>query len=297
MAMPQLEVRAFFDARAYGAEYISVPSGIDVELLEDASDGWVLVQAAPGRVGWVPRAFLQPCGLCAAEIAVEEFLKTFHKVKGGVSRNQIVGNDAAQMKHLAFLPACCRIFSNMLERVIEMQQQHPESSFEALGLKAGSQDGYDVHKGKMVDYGNREYPVLLWSLALCDANIMDRLGVLGNKWPTLLPHQTSDNALVRQGDFIELLLATLRGGLFASQLTSLSGTSLPSLNLQLCNVMRFIHLLQGRVSTGRLKYKQEPMSKWASLFEVTAIAELWETGDPYYQATVVVEIFRHISWL
>ena len=176
----------------------------------------------------------------------------------------MVGEDITQIKHLRGLRPVCEVFAEMLRKIIRLRELRTEDSFEGLGLKAESNRGFDVNrKNKTVDYGNKEYPVLLWTMAMCCGEVARSLEVLSRRWPSLLPRCNTAYGIVRQSDLIEILMSTLlgRGLLFAGQLETLRGVSLPKRFQELCYLMHTVHLLQARLTNGWLKHKEETIHR------------------------------------
>ena len=105
--------------------------------------------------------------------------------------------------------------------------------------------------------------MLLWTMAMCCGEVARCLEVLSRRWPSLLPRCNTAHGIVRQADLIEILMATLRGtgGLFAGQLETLRGVSLPKRFQELCYLMHTVHLLQARLTDGWLKHKEETIHR------------------------------------
>jgi hypothetical protein len=183
------------------------------------------------------------------------------KVPHDDRRNRVVGGDIKQIKHLRGLLPICEVFAEMLQKIIRLRELRPEDSFEALGLKAESNRGFDVNrKNKEIDYGNQEYPVLLWTMAICCGEVARCLEVLSRRWPSLQSRCNTAYGIVRQADLIEILMSTTRGlptAMFADQLETLRGVSLPKRHQELCYLMHTVHLLQARLTDGWLKHKNE----------------------------------------
>ena len=178
----------------------------------------------------------------------------------------MVGGDIMQIKHLRGLRPICEVFAEMLQKIIMLRELRPEDSFEELGLKAESNRGFDVNrKNQQIDYGNQEYPVLLWTMAMCCGEVARCLEVLSRKWPSLLSRCNTAYGIVRQADLIEILMSTTRGlptAMFADQLETLRGESLHKKRHQeLCYLMHTVHLLQARLTNGYLKHKKETIHR------------------------------------
>ena len=174
----------------------------------------------------------------------------------------MVGGDIVQIKHLRGLRPICEVFAEMLQKIIMLRELRPQDSFERLGLKDDSNLGFDLdRKNKTIDYVNEEYPVLLWTMAMCCGEVARCLEVLSRKWPSLLSRCNTPYGIVRQADLIEILMSTTRGlptAMFADQLETLRGESLHKKRHQeLCYLMHTVHLLQARLTNGWLKHKKE----------------------------------------
>ena len=188
------------------------------------------------------------------------------KVPHDDRRNPVVGGDIMQIKHLRGLRPICEVFAEMLQKIIMLRELRPEDSFEELGLKAESNRGFDVNrKNQQIDYGNQEYPVLLWTMAMCCGEVARCLEVLSRRWPSLQSRCNTAYGIVRQADLIEILMSTTRGlptAMFADQLETLRGESLHKKRHQeLCYLMHTVHLLQARLTNGYLKHKKETIHR------------------------------------
>ena len=171
-----------------------------------------------------------------------------------------------QIKHLRGLRPICEVFAEMLQKIIMLRELRPQDSFEELGLKAESNRGFDVNrKNQQIDYGNQEYPVLLWTMAMCCGEVARCLEVLSRRWPSLQSRCNTAYGIVRQADLIEILMSTTRGlptAMFADQLETLRGESLHKKRHQeLCYLMHTVHLLQARLTNGWLKHKKETIHR------------------------------------
>ena len=278
MLMP-LEMRFTFNGREYGAGYLSSCKSLEVDAVEDTNDpqrgpvavlqGWRLVSHRRAKSGWVPDHHVQARGLLVAGEMVNKFMLRFQKVRAqGINdiatRNSIVGQDLSQVQHLRGLLPVCEVFAEMLQKIIRLRELRTEDSFEALGLKDDSNRGFDCdRKNRTIDYGNREYPVLLWTMAMCCGEVARCLEVLSRRWPSLLPRCNTPNGIVRQADLIEILMSTLRGTsvLFTGELETLRGVSLQKRFQELCYLMHTVHLLNARLTDGYLKHKEETIRR------------------------------------
>ena len=276
-----LEMRFTFNGREYGAGYLSSCKSLEVDAVEDTNDpqrgpvavlqGWRLVSHRRAKSGWVPDHHVQARGLLVAGEMVNKFMLRFQKVRAqGINdiatRNSIVGQDLSQFQHLRGLLPVCEVFAEMLQKIIRLRELRTEDSFEALGLKDDSNRGFDCdRKNRTIDYGNREYPVLLWTMAMCCGEVARCLEVLSRRWPSLLPRCNTANGIVRQADLIEILMSTTRGlptAMFADQLETLRGESLHKKRHQeLCYLMHTVHLLQARLTNGYLKHEKETIHR------------------------------------
>ena len=277
----QLEMRFGFDGKEYGAGHLSGGKSLEVDAVEDTNDphrgplavlqGWRFVSHRRAKRGWVPDNHVQARGLLVAGEVVTKFMLRFKKVRAqgigdNATRNSIVGEDLAQIKHLRGLLPVCEVFAEVLQNIIRLREARTEASFEALGLKAESNRGFDVdRKNRSIDYGNEEYPVLLWTMAMCCGEVARCLEVLSRRWPSLLPRCNTVYGLVRQADLIEILMSTLRGTsvLFAvGELKTLREVSLLQTRFQeLCYLMQTVHLLKARLTDGYLKHKKETIRR------------------------------------
>ena len=277
----QLEMRFGFAGKDYGTGYLSVCKSLEVDAVEDTNDpqrgpvavlqGWRLVSHRRAKGGWVPDNHVQARGLLVAGEVVTKFMLRFQKVRAqgigdNATRNSIVGEDRAQIKLLSrgLLPVC-EVFAEVLQNIIRLKKARPEDSFERLGLKADSNLGFDLdRKNRTIDYGNEEYPVLLFTMAMCCGEVARCLEVLSRWWPCLLPRCNTAYGLIRQADLIEILMSTLRGTslLFAdSELKTLREVSRQTRFQELCSLMQTVHLLKARLTDGYLKHKKETIRR------------------------------------
>ena len=125
-----------------------------------------------------------------------------------------------------------------------------------------SKHGYDVIKNRTVDYGNIEYAMLLSLFVARDPWCNCCIRTMATDFSSLDPGaQLTEHAIEMQGDVVEIWLAALRGHEFFSpilpELVALSGRQIPDLFNRCCELCRTIHLLDGFLATGWLKYKME----------------------------------------
>ena len=97
-------------------------------------------------------------------------------------------------------------------------------SWTELGWKAMSMKGFDVHKGRTIDYGNYEYRCFARVLCLADPRLNGQFARLSRFWPALHPDELDcDTVVDRQGDLVEILLAALRAEEYFFPWLQLSG--------------------------------------------------------------------------
>ena len=78
-------------------------------------------------------------------------------------------------------------------------------------FNAFSHHGYDVHKGRCVDYGNAQYATLLKFLCFYSSSIYESVDIMAKDLPSLSPtHADTHDGLIVQGDLIECLLGLYR---------------------------------------------------------------------------------------
>lgn len=278
--MMELEMRFGFVGEEYGTGYLNVCKSLEVDAVEDMNDpqrgpvavlqGWRFVSHGRAKGGWVPDNHVQARGLLVAGEVVTKFMLRFQKVRAqgigdNATRNSIVGEDHAQIKRLRGLLPVCEVFAEVLQNIIRLKEARPEDSFERLGLKKESNQGFDLdRKNRTIDYGNEEYPVLLFAMWMCCGEVARCLEVLSRWWPSLLPRCNTAYGLIRQADLIEILMSTLRGTsvLFAdSELKTLREVSRQTRFQELCSLMQTVHLLKARLTDGYLKYKKETIRR------------------------------------
>ena len=135
----------------------------------------------------------------------------------------------------------------------------PATSWHASGFKYLSFQGYDTMNNglRIIDYGNHEYLAVLEFLCLQHAAIWENLNIMRAYWPTLLdlwrPHKSLTH-VERLSDVIEIIMGGLRGEDWFKGWTEPTD---PTLFAYFCSLCRLIHLLNARLKTGRLKYKNE----------------------------------------
>lgn len=118
--------------------------------------------------------------------------------------------------------------------------------------------GYDVYKGRCIDYGNVEYYVLM--RAICDRSPYCKKCMLWlgqNYFGSLHPNadHASSHAVEMHGDVFEIIMAALRGH---PEFRDVTPRPLPPMFAKLTHVCRTVHFLEACVRTGRVKFQQAP---------------------------------------
>ena len=150
---------------------------------------------------------------------------------------------------------CSRVTDRMAQHYLEQyamgQQQSWTSAFKEL-----SHLGFDIRKGRIVDYGNYEYIAILQSFALMDHKIMDHLAELGRGWELdLWRVPKSDSPVEKLGDVIECFFAHLRGDGWTCLIRDIE--ELPQMLDFFTGLCQLVQRLNGHFCTGWLKYKEE----------------------------------------
>ena len=123
------------------------------------------------------------------------------------TRKQILKDLSKLSSLVAVMEPCLRAFA------LEIAARRSES-FGSI-FKDASFKGYDMHKGKVVDYGNVAYKAFLYACSLKSATIHRLLEECSFAFPTLDPLYTdTPDALERQGDIVEVVYGITRGNDF-----------------------------------------------------------------------------------
>ena len=151
-----------------------------------------------------------------------------------------------------------------LARSTKQQCASGVKSWEACGFKYLSYQGYDVTGHlRAVDYGNYEYLSVLEFWSLREPKIWKSLNSMRDAWPTLLDlwHAAKTQRHVeRLADIVEIVMGALRGeDWFHECIGEKRLPDLSALHVALC---RLVQLLNARLTTGYLKYKREPLTKF-----------------------------------
>ena len=126
-----------------------------------------------------------------------------------------------------------------------------------------SHEGADVYKGRVIDYGNREYTVLVGFLHKHDKFLAQCLEWLISWWPSLDPfepsHACSKKGLSMKGDIIEICLAALRAHeMFKAPLATrlqADGLTFPIVFRYMCDLCGLVQYMDACLLTGVLKKK------------------------------------------
>ena len=151
--------------------------------------------------------------------------------------------------------------------------------------KAVSHEGADVYKGRVIDYGNREYTVLVGFLHKHDKFLARCLEWLISWWPSLDPfepsHACSKKGLSMKGDIIEICLAALRAHeMFKAPLATrlqADGLTFPNVLQYMCDLCGLVQYMDACILTGILKKNDERVVKLTreQPFKNSPFAQLW----------------------
>ena len=152
------------------------------------------------------------------------------------------------------------IVRKIVEEMERVSALNPNASFDVL-WKPVSHMGFDVIRGRTVDYGNREYAAIY--LMFCnDPVIADSVEKLQKRWPTLrLDGLQSETALVRKADVVEVILAALRGNDIFHSITKAwidaRKTTLPTVLNWMMSLCRLVHMFNAYFCSGSIKYLRQ----------------------------------------
>ena len=174
--------------------------------------------------------------------------------------------DAANSSLLAtlldFAQRCVEGLAAENERWNQVHNRQP--SWEEIGFKALSFEGYDIDGLRVIDYGNKEYEAILELFALYRPTLWDALNRLHNSWPSLdlWRMNPSRAATERKADVVEIIMGALRGErnflepIWRPFLDE-TGCRLPLLFVDFCNLCKLVQYLNALFCTGYLKHKRE----------------------------------------
>ena len=183
------------------------------------------------------------------------------------------------------------IVRKIVEEMERVSALNPNASFHDL-WKPVSQMGFDVIRGRNVDYGNREYAAI-YVMFCNDPDIADSMEKLQKRWPTLrLDGLQSETALVRKADVVEVILAALRGNNIFHSITKAwideHKTTLPTVYLWMLSLCRLVHLFDAFFFSGSIKYlRQSQKEDRVAMvnpehFKNNIIAQYWISNNMDY---------------
>ena len=164
-----------------------------------------------------------------------------------------------------FAQRCVELLAAENERWIHENGRQP--SWEAIGFKRLSFDGYDVQGLRIIDYGNKEYEAILELFALHRPKLWMALIRLQKSWPTLdLWEKTpSPAATERKADVVEMIMGALRGNTFFEpvwrQVIDETGCRLPELFVEFVRICKLVQYLDALLCTSYLKHKMERINQ------------------------------------
>ena len=156
-------------------------------------------------------------------------------------------------------------FEKVMHRLTHLQ--HSDHSGQAWDnhWKIVSMDGYDIYKNRSIDYGNKEYYLLLG--LICHKSdycysCMVRLGE--HHFETLHPNaRLTKHSMEMQADIIEICMAAFRGNPDFTDVFTPGQP--PEIHAKLVAVCRVIQTLDSIIRTGYLKWKQDRVLKLSQM--------------------------------
>ena len=140
----------------------------------------------------------------------------------------------------------------ILGRVAQLQGTNNSGVAWTDHWKGVSHEGFDICSGRLTDYGNVEYYVLIGCFCHWSPHCYQCMVWLAGYFPSLHPDAAlTDHACEMQGDVLEICMAAMRGHHEFSDVLPANG--LPVLFNKLCSVCRTIHHLDACLRTGKLK--------------------------------------------
>ena len=179
-------------------------------------------------------------------------------------------------------------FEEIFGRFVQLQHSQYSGVAWKDHWKIVSADGADVIKGRIVDYGNVEYYVLLRHVCRLSLFCEQCMVWLGDyHFTTLHPAaELTDHAFEMQADVFEIVMAALRGHAeFKDCLPQ--GRLLPPLFAKLCSLCKTVQVLDGCIRTGRVKWQDVKAPFLASFRPDLAdhpFVQVWNVGGPVARA-------------
>ena len=164
-----------------------------------------------------------------------------------------------------FAQRCVEFLADENERWILENGEQP--SWEAIGFKQLSFEGFDVRGLRIIDYGNREYEAILELFALHRRELWNALIRLQKSWPTLdlWAKTPSQAATERKADVVEIIMGALRGNSFFEpvwrQVIDEAHCRLPELFVEFVRICKLVQYLDALLCTGYLKHKMERLEQ------------------------------------
>ena len=153
--------------------------------------------------------------------------------------------------------------------------------------KRVSEEGYDVIRGRAVDYGNAEYSAILQFLYLIDSSCRQSIEYLVNYWPSIHPNDPchyTEHGVSMQGDVIEICLAALRDhpDFDMTAETRRQACSRPTLLTQLCQLCQLVQYLDGALEKGYIKCSQRTITllQTDAIFRQDDFVCAWNASPP-----------------
>ena len=180
-------------------------------------------------------------------------------------------------------------FEKIFQRLVILQHtKYSERTGWSDHWKVVSYKGYDVFKGRCVDYGNMEYFVLVRVICHRSSYCYSCMEWLGTEYfGSLHPEaEVSEHAVEMHGDIFEICMAALRGDLEFKDVLP-EGIELQAVFAKLCEMCRLIHMLDACLRTGRIKWQSERAPRLTYLRPDLAnhsFVQIWGMEDPEARA-------------
>lgn len=153
--------------------------------------------------------------------------------------------------------------------------------------KRVSEEGYDVIRGRAIDYGNAEYSTILQFLYLFDSSCRQSIEYLVTYWPSIHPNDPShytEHGVSMQGDVIEICLAALRDhpDFNMAEEARRQACPLPTLLTQLCQLCQLVQYLDGALEKGWIKCSQRTFTllQTDAIFRHDDFVCAWNASPP-----------------
>ena len=154
------------------------------------------------------------------------------------------------------------VIERILERMCWLQYDRHFDHTWAAHWKGVSLEGYDVIRGRMIDYGNKEYCALYKMLCRMSPRCEALMAWLATYFPSLRPNHDSsetDHSLEMKADIVEIIMAALRG--HDDFRDALLEFKLPELFNDMCQIARTVQYIDAFLRTGWIKHRERQVQK------------------------------------